>query len=666
MKKTIVVFILITLIIVGCTPSEVSIVVTDTPILSNSSTPVPPTNTSTITHTPTRTQSPTPTPAPIGGSANPILAVSMAAQEDGQQSFIFIIELFTEREIARIPISEAGETLSLSPDGEYLAFVDDKGDEQGIYLYHLLSGETKLLYPQADETEIRKIRWSPDQKWLAFEMEVFARRSIELWVLDVSNGASRYISSGYNIEWLAPNEVYYQNSGGALNKLNFITGDSETLRYQNYNFSSIEALVEDDLSNMVGKYLPEFRTSLMEGSNRQDPENPRYFVIRRDIDEAPGLYLASYKTEKNLQMWELMLSPDGNTWIMCISEWEGGVEGALLPTEDGGQYVIFTSWAKQEDLPMTRDSLTIENFQPLIFAPDSNSILGLRHKPSYPSLSNPQIMGIEIVDIQSGSTLYFREFGFVEQEFAPRLRLFLSDYKPRSFDIVWTQDQVDLSSVGYIAPTVTPTATLDPNANPIAPVIEVVGNLSLTSQLNLDTSFTKGHWDYENGELSENGTLLLKPKDNGGKLFYGRQDINVGEGVLLKFSISDAASMTIALSQGEWQEDSFRFWGLIGSGERLNPLVMKGAAGHPSEFEGNVSVTPDSWYYLFLGIDDAGELFQVFWAENDPSNYKFGYVDFEEADDIDYHLWLGDAGAGAGELELALVEFYEFDGLADR
>lgn len=156
------------LFLAGCAPAAEP---TPTPTPSATATLAP-------THTPTSTPSPTPVPTPIGGGGYPLVAVVLT-DFVGQTavSEIEIVELETERVIAKIPINRGGTTwdesrqaffsdvfskpvLSFSADGHKLAYNDIVDDKMTLLVYDLETGETQTLLTMPGNFGIGDIQWS--------------------------------------------------------------------------------------------------------------------------------------------------------------------------------------------------------------------------------------------------------------------------------------------------------------------------------------------------------------------------------------------------------------------------------------------------------------------------------------------------------------------------
>lgn len=605
-----------------------------------------PSPTSTGTPTATVTTTPTMTPTPIGGSTKPILAISME-DLDGNQSYIHLIELFTERMLGRIPVSQSGQALRLSPDAGSLAYVDIRDGQQGIYLFDLITEEITLLYAQPEETGITKLRWSKDQQWIAFEMDIFARRNTELWVLNVETVTAQYLSVGYTVDWLPSGALYYQNSVGTNYKYDITTGKTSLINYTRLSFPAMESLTNTDLSNISTYYFPSLEMPIFEGRNHNDPNNPLDVVIRHEVDETAGLYVAHYETPTDLYMWDLLLSPDGKRWLICFNEGES-IRGFSSTGFAGGEF--FTAITSKDELPITRQNTTFDNFQPYLWAPDGNSILGFEHAAH-------TISGVKIYNLESGQVLY--DYAFLTLD---NLRpvITLSDQKPKTFDIKWNNDQVDVSSLEFVTPKPTTTATLPVTVVEEQPLIDHIIGYQMEEEIefNLDSDW----WDFNKAILQDDGSIKVRGTgDWDGKLDY-KYYLHNNQGVLVKFMFDEKSEGVLALIHGRWNTPGYRQWGTIFYEHDSRPLVSDGSdhSSEPqiiSEFEMRNGV----WYNIFLGIYD-NKLVQVLWDPNYPVEYNLSYYDYGDTESTYYYFHLS---VNQGRFYISDMSLYEFQELAE-
>ncbi len=662
MNKNVIFMVLIVFFIVGCgaridTPSS-SDTLLDSSLISEiqaTDTPKPtatitPTNTPTITATNTQTNTPTITPTKIGGSVGPILAIPMLSPR-GHQSYIFIYELISERELARIPISNFretlglpyGEALKLSPDCGMLAYVDTIDDQKGIYLYNLLTEEISLVYSQPSESGIMKIRWSPDQNWLAFEMGNILRRRDELWIVNLSNGAPQYIGVSYGSHVASSEELYYQNFAGRF-KYNVLTDNSSALTINlNYN-----------LEYVVNEIY--------------DPDILVHYYVQRETDEPPGLHLASYKpdgyrgnsNEPYRVMWFLDLSPNGDYWMVSflesdiLSSWYDGFK-------DGN---FFTSWATQEELPLTSDSFSVQNFLPYTWAPDGNSILGFGYQPRTDAnyLERP-ITSIEILDLKTGAVLY--DYPLLPLEYLQPLTHFYSR-KPATFDIIWNPGQVDLSSKQYIPGTPTATVTIPPNVSHHQPMVDILIDFEKTFDVDL-SKINHEYWQYNHLQLSEDQSINITGKGNWDGYFSYNQIIKNNQGVLIRFKFNWDSEGVIALSRGEWDTSSYRQWGTLIS-SYFSPAFTRPLISYGTDHSEQAKVIEElelkfnNWYYIFLGLFE-DELVQIIWDPNYPENYSLAFHNFRDSEDMPF---LFHTSVNSGNFFISEMSFFGFNGYVDR
>jgi hypothetical protein len=566
---------------------------------------------------------------------------------DGNQSYIYFIELFTERILGRIPVNESGQVLRLSPDAGSLAYVDTRDGQKGIYLYDLLTQEFTLLYAQPEETAITKLRWSQDQQWLAFEMDIFARRNTELWVLNIETVTAQYLSVGYTIDWLPSGDLYYKNSVGTNYKFDITTGKTSVISYTILSFPAMESLTNTDLSNISTYYYPRLEMPIFEGRNHNDPNNPLDVVIRHEVDETAGLYVAHYETPTDLYMWDLMLSPDGKRWLICFNEGESN-RGFSSTGLAGGEF--FTAITSKDELPLTRQSTTFDNFQPYLWAPDGNSILGFEHA-AY------TISGVKIYNLESGQVLYDYAFSPLDN-LGPVINF--SDQKPKTFDIKWNNDQVDVSSLAFVIATPTTTATLPAMVVEEQPLIDHIVGYEMEEEVEFDLDSV--WWDSNKAILQDDGIIEVQGTgDWDGKLDY-KIHLHNNQGVLVKFMFDEKSEGILALIYGRWNTPGYRQWGTIFYEKDSRPLVSDGTdhsskAQVISEFEMRNGV----WYNVFLGIYD-NKLVQVLWDPNYPVEYNLSYYDYGDTESTYYYFHLS---VNQGRFYISDLSLYEFQELTE-
>lgn len=665
-NKNIILLVLIVFFLVGCEAhtdipsstgtsldpsltSEIHATDTPKPTLSITATNTP---TPTTTATNTQTNTPTITPTKIGGSTGPILALPMLSPR-GHQSYIFIYELISERELARIPISNFretlglpyGEALKLSPDNRMLAYVDTIDNQKGIYLYNLLTEEISLVYSQPSDPRIIKIRWSPDQNWLAIEMYNDLRRRDELWIVNLSNGAPQFIDVGDDSQWISSEVLHYQKPWVGYFEYNVLTGNSSAWP-KNYSRSYLGFVVNEIY----------------------DPDTLFHYYVQRETDEPPGLHLASYKpvctdiitVDPCRKMWFLNLSPNGDFWMVSFlesdtfSSWYDGFS-------DGN---FFTSWVIQEELPMTADSFSVQNFLPYTWSPDGNSILGFGYQPRTRAnyLERP-ITSIKILDLKTGTVLY--DYPLLPLEYLQPLTTFNSR-KPKTFDINWNPGQVDLSSKQYIPVTPTATVTIPPNVSHHQPMVDMIIDFEKTFDVDL-SKINHEYWQYNNIKLSEDQSINITGKGNWDGFFSYNQTIKNNQGVLIRFKFNWDSEGIISLSRGEWDTSSYRQWGTLIS-SYFSPAFTRPLISYGTDHSEQANVIEElelkfnNWYHIFLGLFE-DELVQIIWDPNYPENYSLAFHNFRDSEDMPF---LFHTSVNSGNFFISEISFFGFNGYIDR
>lgn len=138
--------------------------------------PFQPTTTSTLTATPTSTIA-APQPFETGGSVTLSGLMILSLSEQGY------LQLFSHQLIGQ-PFTRLTEGAwddihpALSPDGQQIAFVSNRGGNWDLYLLDLSSGQTLPL--SDDEEYDGHPSWSPDGAWLAYEH--YSNGDLEIYI----------------------------------------------------------------------------------------------------------------------------------------------------------------------------------------------------------------------------------------------------------------------------------------------------------------------------------------------------------------------------------------------------------------------------------------------------------------------------------------------------
>lgn len=218
-----------------------------------------------------------------------------------------------------------------------------------------------------------------------------------------------------------------------------------------------------------------------------------------------------------------------------------------------------------------------------------------------------------------------------------------------------------------IAPSIASTPTLEPKATstevslPLQPLFDNVQKASPIHEPDLSI-FAKQGWEYNKVAL-DNGYISIEGSGSWDASFdYPVFDIVANTGVLTKFKIDNQFGGIIALTRGEWNTDNYRQWGVFQRGDNmLSPIISKGT-NHSAEAELNkeILVYKNTWYYLFLGIDEDNNLIQLLWSPAILSNYQLGFYNYGEVDVEPYYFHVV---GNTGKITIEEVVFYQFEGL---
>lgn len=131
-----------------------------------------------------------------------------------------------------------------------------------------------------------------------------------------------------------------------------------------------------------------------------------------------------------------------------------------------------------------------------------------------------------------------------------------------------------------------------------------------------------------------------------------------GDAAMIRFRFSEAANFVIDFRTEAWDTpDSFQ-WGFVQ--ERVVQLVEHGEYIDDREFQGNLQLEPDAWYYTMLAIDPQGYFMILLWDDT------YHFMAFERHEygedwrDLDwvFHLWVG-----SGEVDISRVDLYSISGV---
>jgi len=161
-------------------------------------------------------------------------------------------------------------------------------------------------------------------------------------------------------------------------------------------------------------------------------------------------------------------------------------------------------------------------------------------------------------------------------------------------------------------PTVTPTPTIEPPSV----TTEFLTDVKILSYDSFE-NMNNWDWDSQTGNIN-NGVFEMQGKSFWGSSFSLKQKLVDGDGVMLKFKLQKVSGESeFVFLTGDWQTDSFRQFGIYNS-KRPKADLFQGKNGlGGNNLNGNLTLQPDTWYYIIMAIGKNGEFLAVMW---DPNN----------------------------------------------
>jgi Tol biopolymer transport system component len=101
-----------------------------------------------------------------------------------------------ENDVKNLKMVPQATAPAWSPDGKWVAYIDNRLDNQGIYLTNKDLTEKYLVYkPKLGQVlQTFPLSWSPDSKWLTFGIG-----DGSIWIIDITgNGIRQVIGPGTN------------------------------------------------------------------------------------------------------------------------------------------------------------------------------------------------------------------------------------------------------------------------------------------------------------------------------------------------------------------------------------------------------------------------------------------------------------------------------------
>ena len=132
------------------------------------------------------------------------------------------------------------------------------------------------------------------------------------------------------------------------------------------------------------------------------------------------------------------------------------------------------------------------------------------------------------------------------------------------------------------------------------------------------------------------------------------------EGVLVLFEYDPGADFNIYLDVGDWDEPSYRRWGIY-AGTYFKMNVYKGSNSYSDDnhLRGNLTMKPNTWYYLLLAVDEDAKFVARVWEKNDSTHYAECQQQFDN--DWKGNSWEFRIGANEGKAYLDTFTVISFD-----
>lgn len=149
------------------------------------------------------------------------------------------------QQIEPITLGKAGHFLSsqhinISPDGDVIAYISDKGGNPEVWLHSLISGNGRQL-TNLGQAGLNALSWSPDGEWIAFSGNRYG--NYDIWKVSVESG---------QIHQMTDNDLYEVNPSWTPDserilyvKLNDTWTDHEVISINSMDASEVITLEQD-------------------------------------------------------------------------------------------------------------------------------------------------------------------------------------------------------------------------------------------------------------------------------------------------------------------------------------------------------------------------------------------------------------------------------------
>ncbi len=200
---------------------------------------------------------------------------------------------------------------------------------------------------------------------------------------------------------------------------------------------------------------------------------------------------------------------------------------------------------------------------------------------------------------------------------------------------------VDVASISTPTSTQPSTATAAPTekltSTPVS--ASVANNMAVMFRDTFDANVLSDSWDvWAKRPVVENGSLLFKG-DNAWGNGLSRGGIHENEGVLLLLQF-EAGEMVLSLDSGDYNNSTFRSWGLYNDTNGWSAVSSSGRKGETFVDYGKaVEMRPGTWYYVLLFVGEHGRFSTCVWERDNPSSYRVNVSKAPEGTDWNNRTW---------------------------
>ncbi len=314
-----------------------------------------PTNTigtPTYTNTPTPTPTLFPTPTPIAGKD---VRVAFIGGEPFGSTYLYVGSIYTEDFVPIAPINNipdsfpyAGTSLSWSPEGTHIAYVDWGDENNFLNIIDIETGQIQELVTLSQDEWVTNISWAFNgDSFIVYELASENNRNLNqsIFLLDIEKGQTYNIGnniefSGWNTE--IPTFFYYE--GGKAWKYNALNKSRLPIRAPRISSKvNLEDTQVQLASFSYDGYFPGLDAYLLSGTLRETTSEyyeGLYLVFNDGRSSIEVLQIPQELTIGTHFLSTRIVSPDAN--IMYV----GGQKSFITNFQTGETFKIYddTSW----------------------------------------------------------------------------------------------------------------------------------------------------------------------------------------------------------------------------------------------------------------------------------------------------------------------------------